>query len=85
MVSGDDQAEGNDESDAEVKKQDPWMKFLNNKDGELSLISWDDAIKLGLNKKNGWQPIREIVIQAWSEYIVIFSFGFYLILFIQIN
>lgn len=75
MASGDDQAEGGHGDGAEAKQQDIWMNFLNEEDGVLSLKSWEDAINLGLNKKNGWCPLKEIIAQAWSESVFIFYFS----------
>ena len=65
-----------------LKKPEPWKEFLNDQEGVLSLKPWDDAAKLGINKKNGWPALRAIFRQAWSEYIFFSHSILYLIPFI---
>jgi len=62
---------GNEENEeSEELEDEAWMKLLESDDGLLSLKPWKEVTVGKANKANLALALREVMRQAWGEYIL---------------
>ena len=67
MVQG---AEDDEDEESEKPEGGAWMKLLDTDDnGVLSLKPWKEVTTLKANKVNLALALREVIRQAWGEYL----------------